>query len=426
MTVVHGCADPTVEPGGRSTWKAEPLPDEQTPDNAAHNQHAAEWARAGQQPDSDQQGTPEGQSSTAVDPGSAQAGSSDGPPDGSDDGAAQSGASGALGKLDGTQADSPGGAGEGVEQGAAPGATADSDGLQADSPAADEGTGAPAVGAEGTGSDHSIAPAAPGELAYAEDSGTGTLAPQETTGADTGEATGDADVVDVGSGQPGRSDEEKFNRLLARLERPETASSTAGAPTGPTADEDAGGPASSVGPTSDNAAADDGSPASMPDAAGETVASGLPAPPPLPDSSDVGPVEGIVTPEVESDTARVTGLWRQIGGGNQPDFLLGGYVTSEIEFLTDGTLRVTRTFDAAGGITFTWRISFEWDDGHSELTIGQDADMRPDEASLRGFTIPTLGVEATSATQDLPCALNYEESERGEIVLEGKTYSSVE
>lgn len=180
-----------------------------------------------------------------------------------------------------------------------------------------------------------------------------------------------------------------------------------------------------VGPTEGQDAPPDDVAESEGDGGGKAPLPELPTPPPLPHAEDVSSVEGTVVPEdVGSAQETITGVWRQVGGSGAADFLPGGYVASEFAFLADGTIRIRRTFDKGGDIVMTWRVSYEWNESETELTVGLGA--RPTPASLRGFTIRESNVQATSATQDLPCVLKCVRSDDGQIRLADKTYAPAE
>ncbi|MCK4600870.1 MAG: hypothetical protein KAU28_00290 [Phycisphaerae bacterium] len=270
----------------------------------------------------------------------------------------------------------------------------------------------------------------------------------DTDGAQASTSFGEEDARGAAAAAPvdDRSDEQKLRDMLAMLQSggPDE---TGGAGTSPSPPSDGPPSDGAVGPTEgqdappDNAAeADgvmggkemrtspgDGSDAISADGGGRVPLPVLPTPHPLPPDEDVSLVEGTVLPEdVGSAQEPITGVWRQVGGSDAADFLPGGYVASEFAFLADGTIRMRRTFDADGDVVMTWRVSYEWNESQTELTVGLDPDTRPTPASLRGFTIRESNVQATSATQDLPCVLKCVRSDDGQILLADKTYVPAE
>jgi len=113
---------------------------------------------------------------------------------------------------------------------------------------------------------------------------------------------------------------------------------------------------------------------------------------------------------------------KQVSEDNRPDFLPGGYMSSELVFFRDGTLKVTRTF-GDGSLSMAWRVGYEWNEDQTELTLGRIPENRPDEELLRGFTARRGKIRVTSATQSFPVALKCKQLANGNTQLDDREYA---
>lgn len=288
--------------------------------------------------------------------------------------------------------------------------------------AADGGATAEDAGAAGGGDDAAVT----GQDGSAGDRDMGDPAGGGSFDSEDGAATGDQSSPTGEESADDMSDDERLRDMLAMLDpgdsrNAEEPAPPSSPPSNGQSSEGRGRSTEGQDTPSDNVAEADGA------SGGMINVPQLPTPPPLPPAEDVSSVEGTVVPEDAAPAQEsITGVWRQVGGSGAADFLPGGYVASEFTFLADGTVRIRRTFDEDGDVVMTWRVSYEWNEDQSELTIGSDADSRPDPASLKGFTIQESNVHATPATQDLPCTFTCVRSDDGQIRLDGKTYAPAE
>jgi hypothetical protein len=116
------------------------------------------------------------------------------------------------------------------------------------------------------------------------------------------------------------------------------------------------------------------------------------------------------------------GRWRQVAGGNAPDFLPGGYSTSIFIFRVDNVLEVHRGFGKNGELSHTYRISYKWNKDRTKIALGKDPKVRPSPAALKGFRIPSMDISAESAKIEFPIVLNCQHLKNGQFRLSGKTY----
>ncbi len=317
------------------------------------------------------------------------------------------------------------------------GGRGESPALQSDDlDAADSNDGEDQADPTSTSQDSPAAPAAAevNDVADGGDTETSRVEGSDAIGDDGGtDGAGNATATGGGSSPPGEApvddtlDDQRLRDMLAMLNSAgnggaeEPGDSESPLPDGQPADDSADPTRGAQDPPPDDLAEPED------DGGGGTALPELPTPPPLPPAEDVSSVGGTIVPEdVESVQETITGVWQQVDDSDAADFAPGGYVASEFTFLADGTIRIRRTFDEDGDVVMTWRVSYEWNEGQTELTLGLDPDTRPTPASLRGFTISESNVEATSATQDLPLVLKCIRSDDGQIRLADKTYAAGE
>ena len=117
-----------------------------------------------------------------------------------------------------------------------------------------------------------------------------------------------------------------------------------------------------------------------------------------------------------------SGTWRQIAGGNSPDFLPGGYKANALTFGADGTIHVTRTFGEKGAISRKWRIGFQLDTKTGSLNIGKDPKKRPPADSLLGKDMQALDPSVKPAVKQLPLTLKWKRLSDDMIQLGDKVY----
>jgi hypothetical protein len=100
----------------------------------------------------------------------------------------------------------------------------------------------------------------------------------------------------------------------------------------------------------------------------------------------------------------------------------GGYKTSTFIFRVDGILEVRRTFGNQGALVQTWRISYDWNEGRTEVLLGKDPKLRPPAASLKGYVNKELGIFMKAPTQRLPIILTRTDLPEDRLRLGKKTY----
>jgi len=126
--------------------------------------------------------------------------------------------------------------------------------------------------------------------------------------------------------------------------------------------------------------------------------------------------------EITSQPSRLSGRWKQVSGGNEPNFLPGGYVEQSIAFRANGILEIRQVYGKKKEITLIWRIGYTWNQSRNQLILRKDPQHRPSAASLKRFAVETLGVGVLPPTQSLPITVPCQRLPNGQLRLGKSTY----
>lgn len=154
--------------------------------------------------------------------------------------------------------------------------------------------------------------------------------------------------------------------------------------------------------------------ASPPSGGNKPKALELPPVPGAPKTVELPDIDGLVKfadkTEDKNIKSVLTGRWRQTSESNGPDYLEGGYTSSEVEFTVGGELIMRRAFGKQKSFVLTRQTDFDILEGE-EILIGRENPLKSEDLIDEAITL-SVGekgevVQVSPATNKLPLKIEY-------------------
>lgn len=153
---------------------------------------------------------------------------------------------------------------------------------------------------------------------------------------------------------------------------------------------------------------------SYPTGGNKLKAPDLPPVPGAPKTVDLPDIDGLVKfadrTEDKNVKSVLTGRWQQTSESNGPDYLEGGYTSSEVEFTLGGELIMRRAFGKQKSFVLTRQTDFDILEG-DEILIGRESPLKSEDLIDEAIAI-RVGekgevVRISPATNKLPLKIEY-------------------